>query len=356
MIKPLLSIANDLDSASLTREATILDDLIKKAFFKKTASTENYDRKSLLGLVKGIIGSAKKLDMAGSLEEAPPGWPDEASTEDALLEEGAQHGPQHLRRWFGLMQGKKVRGQDFNRKKQIVLNINEDILTNGLEEYGMSALSDNLDDIDEMTMDEISKIRGEVLDLSIKVKSLSPSKLIYVPVDPNYIYEVLDGKAPPEGYSFLKNESFHVTIISPQTMSNVSEILREDDFEELMQNIQGFASSNSPDVKLGSTIGHALRSKNDGREVKASYVLPVENQEELSEYRDSVVLIISDFIKDKNPRENPNNWWFKRHENDSYRYFHVSIANRDEGWPTYSVADVREEEIFNTHPLSQSWE
>ena len=39
---------------------------------------------------------------------------------EELMEEGREHGPVHLRRWFQIMKGEEERSPDYNRKKQAV--------------------------------------------------------------------------------------------------------------------------------------------------------------------------------------------------------------------------------------------
>jgi hypothetical protein len=321
IISRFTKLANSMDAAGNVRCADAVDNIILKM------SNQNFEDKEIMGPVMGILGLARKLEGSGGLVNPPP-------SKEELMEEGREHGPVHLRRWFQIMKGEEERSPDYNRKKQAIERINELVMSSGLGQYGFDEI--DMQDIDNMTLEQLNDIKSSAEDVVGKINAMGSGNIIKIHVSSGDVRGAIGDWEPPDGFEILKNDSFHVTIISPQTVASFKDLMGEDEYSSLKGSIE---EMDHPTVILSKDIGLAIRPE------KKTYALAVENQQEFEDYRDEIVDKISSALKPLGSRVNPMNWWFERAEPDRDRFFHVSIANDGDGWPTSSVSDIRESDF-----------
>ena len=232
------------------------------------------------------------------------------------------------------MKGEEVRGPDYNKKKQAVERVNELIMSSGLDQYGFDDI--DMQSFDDMTLEQINEIKSSAEYVAGKINAMNSKNIIKISVSSGDIHGAVGDWSPPDGFEMLKNDSFHVTIISPQTIANFKDLLSENEYSDLIESVNDMGR---PAVILSKNIGLAIRPE------KKTYALAIENQQEFENYRDEIIDKISSAVKPLGSRVNPMNWWFERGEADRDRFFHVSIANDGDGWPTNSVADIRESDF-----------
>ena len=287
-------------------------------------ASQNFDDEELNIPIKSILKLKDKLKGSGALKVHPP-------SEEDLYIEGREHGPEHLRRWFKIMQGKAVTSPDWNRKKMAIKDLNKMIDEFKLKDYGVEGIyEENFDKTFELS--ELINKREFAEDIVGKIKAMNSGNIIHVPVSSSDVFGAIGDWKPPEGFDFLINNSFHVTVISPQTVANFKLSLGDTEYNNLRADIEKIKA---PNPILSKDIGLAARAS------KQTFALAVKNQEEFKEYRDDIVEKISDALRPLGRKVNPMNWWFERAAPDIDRFFHVSIANDGGGWPTSSVADIR---------------